>query len=285
MDDNAINQKVAARILIQIGYQPDLAENGLKALAALDVKVYDLVFMDLMMPEMDGLDATTAIRERQKNPAAHPNYRGRIVIVAMTAHAMQSDRDKCLAVGMDDYLAKPIRPGRPPQYHRKMGRAGESGGRKFRRRAGAKGETAVAEPPVEMDRLNDLTDGSADSLRELVEMYFNQTTKQFTQIQAAVAAGNGDQVRRVAHSCAGASATLGMMRMGQLMRTMEKEGATGTLTNVPKICEDALREYAAIKQFLATQPGLAATIAASFLNNEKNSYHRRRPDCGQCLSQ
>ena len=110
VDDNEINQKVAARILGQIGYKPDLAENGRKALDALDKKKYDLVFMDVMMPEMDGLEATRNIRERQKNPAGFPNYGERIIIVAMTAHAMQSDREKCLAAGMDDYLAKPIRP-------------------------------------------------------------------------------------------------------------------------------------------------------------------------------
>jgi len=85
---------------------------------------------------------------------------------------------------------------------------------------------------------------------------------QFAQIQKAIAAGKSDEVRRVAHSCAGASATLGMMRMGQLMRDLEKEGAAGALTNAPKTCEDAVREYAAIKRFLATQPGLEATIAA-----------------------
>ena len=110
MDDNAINQKVAARILQQIGYQPDLAGNGREALDALEQKPYDLVFMDVMMPEMDGLEATRAIRERQKNSAAHPNFSSRITVIAMTAHAMQGDRENCLAAGMDDYLAKPIRP-------------------------------------------------------------------------------------------------------------------------------------------------------------------------------
>jgi HPt (histidine-containing phosphotransfer) domain-containing protein len=113
-----------------------------------------------------------------------------------------------------------------------------------------------------MDRLNDLTDGNPASLRELAEMYFNQTTKQFAQIQAALAAGKSDEVRRVAHSCAGASATLGMMRLGQLMRDLEKEGAAGALTNAARICEDAAREYSAVKAFLATQPGLAETVAA-----------------------
>jgi len=261
VDDNAINQKVAARILAQIGYQPDLAENGIKALAALDAKVYDLVFMDLMMPDMGGLEAASAIRERQKNPDAHPHYRGRIVIVAMTAHAQQSDRDKCLTVGMDDYLAKPIRPADLRKIIEKWALPGKATG-EIATAPAANAEIAAAEPPVEMDRLLDLTDGNADSLRELVELYFKQTTGQFAQIQKAIAAGNSAEVRRVAHSCAGASATLGMMQMGRLMRTLEKEGAAGALTNAPKTCEDALREYAAIKQFLATQPGLEATIAA-----------------------
>ncbi len=109
-EDNVINQKVAARILTQIGYRCDVAANGREGLEALDRQHYDLVFMDMMMPEMDGLDATRAIRERQKDGAAHPTYQSPILIIAMTAHAQQSDREKCIAAGMDDYLAKPIRP-------------------------------------------------------------------------------------------------------------------------------------------------------------------------------
>ena len=261
VDDNEINQKVAARILGQIGYQPDLAENGRKALAALDGKNYDLVFMDLMMPEMDGIEATRAIRERQKNSAANPNYGGRIIIVAMTAHAMASDREKCLAAGMDDYLSKPIRPGDIRGMIEKWALPGNPPV-EIKAESAPKIEISAAEPPVEMDRLNDLTDNNVDGLRELVEMYFKQTTQQFDQIKAALHAGNADEVRRVAHSCAGASATLGMMRLGQLMRDLEKEGAAGALTNAAQICDNAAYEYLAVKKFLATQPGLAATVAA-----------------------
>jgi signal transduction histidine kinase/HPt (histidine-containing phosphotransfer) domain-containing protein len=261
VDDNEINQKVAARILHQIGYQPDLAENGRKALEALDGKIYDLVFMDLMMPEMDGLEATRNLRERQKNSAAHPNYAGRIIVIAMTAHAMQSDRDKCIAAGMDDYLSKPIRPGDIRGMIEKWALPGNSSA-EIKVAPATKVETPAAEPPVEMDRLNDLTDNNADSLRELVEMYFKQTNGQFEQIKTALATNKADEVRRVAHSCAGASATLGMMRLGRLMREMEKEALAGALTNATKICDDAVREYAAVKNFLATQLGLAGTMAA-----------------------
>jgi signal transduction histidine kinase/HPt (histidine-containing phosphotransfer) domain-containing protein len=260
VDDNAINQKVAARILHQIGYQTDMAGNGLEAIAALDRKIYDLVFMDLMMPEMGGLDATRAIRERQKNAAAHPNYASAITIVAMTAQAMQGDRENCLAAGMDDYLSKPIRPGDIRSIIEKWGSRNNP--------ASAPGETqstfapkietasAPSGPPVEMDRLNDLTDGSDDSLRELVEMYYKQTTAQLAQIEAAIRVLDAPEIRRVAHSCAGASATLGMMRLGTLLRTLEKQAASGTLTEAAQLCKDIADEYKAVQNFLAKNPAL-----------------------------
>jgi signal transduction histidine kinase/HPt (histidine-containing phosphotransfer) domain-containing protein/BarA-like signal transduction histidine kinase len=261
VDDNDINQKVAARILHQIGYQPDLAENGRKALEALDQKIYDLVFMDVMMPEMGGLEATRGIRARQKDSANHPNYGGRIIIAAMTAHAMQSDREKCLAAGMDDYLAKPIRPADLRSIIEKW--ATPSTMAETKPAPAPQIETAAAGPPVELDRLNSLTDNNQDSLRELVELYCRQTTRQLAQLEAAIAANQPAEVRRVAHSCAGSSATLGMMRLGQLMHRLEKEGTAGALTDAPTICQDAQREYQSVKQFLATLPGLAATMAAA----------------------
>ena len=109
VDDNAINQKVAVRILQQFGYQPEMAANGREALDKLDRQPFDFIFMDVMMPEMDGLEATRLLRKRQMI-GGYNHYQSRIIIVAMTAHAMQGDREKCLAAGMDDYLAKPVRP-------------------------------------------------------------------------------------------------------------------------------------------------------------------------------
>ncbi len=109
VDDNAINQKVAVRILQQMGYQPEVAGNGREALDQLDRQPFDFIFMDVMMPEMDGLEATRLLRKRQMI-GGYKNYQSRIIIVAMTAHAMQGDREKCIAAGMDDYLAKPVRP-------------------------------------------------------------------------------------------------------------------------------------------------------------------------------
>ena len=309
-DDNAINQKVAARILQSIGYEADLAGNGREALDAIDKKAYHLVFMDVMMPEMDGLEATRTIRDRQKDGVNHPNYQSRIVIIAMTAQAMQGDREKCLAAGMDDYLSKPIlpkdvramierwgaqalaaapQPVEVPEAAADSQTSPDAGtappepvvpkpttetpkpnvdmstptpntpepAPEPKANTPASIPTQSSEPPVEMDRLNDLTDSNVDSIRELVELFLKQTVQQLAQLDAAVRANKADDVRRVAHSCAGASATLGMTRFVPLLRELEKQGASGTLTNAAEVFENAAREFKNIQQFLAIQLNVA----------------------------
>jgi CheY-like chemotaxis protein len=102
-EDNVVNQKLALRLLQQMGYRADLASNGIEAVEAVARQAYDVVLMDVQMPEMDGLEASRQITARW--PAgARPR------IIAMTANAMQGDREMCLAAGMDDYVTKPIRP-------------------------------------------------------------------------------------------------------------------------------------------------------------------------------
>ncbi len=103
-EDNVINQKIAVRILENRGQTVTVAEDGEQVLAALDKEAFDLVLMDVQMPKMDGFQATTAIRDKEKQTGAH------IPIIAMTAHAMKGDRERCLEAGMDDYIAKPLKP-------------------------------------------------------------------------------------------------------------------------------------------------------------------------------
>ena len=101
-EDNVVNQKLALRILQQMGYRADLASNGIEAIESVERQPYDVVLMDVQMPEMDGLEASRRITAKWP-PTERPR------IVAMTANAMQGDREMCLAAGMDDYITKPIR--------------------------------------------------------------------------------------------------------------------------------------------------------------------------------
>ncbi|HEY3760769.1 MAG TPA: response regulator [Verrucomicrobiae bacterium] len=268
VDDNSINQKVAARIVQQLGYKPDLAVNGRVALEALDREHYDLVFMDVMMPEMDGLEATRNIRERQKNPSANPNYRARILIIAMTAHAMQTDKEKCLAAGMDDYLAKPIRPADvrgaiekwAPQVQPVQPASPDA--------APAPAATALAapttqaapaspeEPAVDLSRFNDMSGGDPAMAKELIEMFDKQTTQQLKQIEDAMRSKDASTIGHVAHSCKGASATLGMKRLAAVMLKLEKLGKSGAVDGADQFLTEAQREFKEVQNFLSANPTL-----------------------------
>ena len=264
-DDNTINQKVALRLLQQMGYRADLAANGLEALAALDRQPYDLIFMDVMMPEMGGLEATRLIRQRQKQASQFPNYQPSIIIIAMTASAMQGDREKCLAAGMDDYVAKPVRLEDVRTIVERW--AAVAGKAKPAETTATATQTSPAahtpahpppaaappeDAPVDMTRLLDFTDGDPENLRELVDLYLDQTGQQVEQLEAAVQANSAQEVRRLAHSCAGASATCGMRRLVPLLRELERQGFEGTLTDASRLSHQVSEEFERIRHFLKT---------------------------------
>jgi CheY-like chemotaxis protein len=271
-DDNAINQKVAARLIQQMGYKPDIAANGIEALAALDRQSYDLIFMDIQMPEMDGMEATRVIRERQRNREKHPTYKSSIVIVAMTANAMTGDREKCIAGGMDDYLSKPVRPedvrkvierwastATVPEPAEPTIAQTVTGTLSPEATAGTPDEPA----PVDMERLLDFTNGNADDLRELINLYVKQTGEQIEQLAAAVQAASAPEVRRLAHSCAGASATCGMSRIVPLLRELERQGNDGSLTDASDLADKVTNEFNRIRTFLEIYLQKHAAMAAN----------------------
>ena len=263
-DDNVVNQKVALRLFEQLGYRIDIAGDGLEALQSLERKHYDVVFMDVQMPEMNGLEATRRIREREKALSVNPGATARLIIIAMTANAMTGDREKCLAAGMDDYLSKPVRPEAVqaalerwgPLVDRSLSRSGTTG---LRRDAGGKpagsGSAAAApnrqvEPPVDVERLLEMAGGDEAGLRELTELYLAQMSEQLQTLKAAVDSGTVLEVERVAHKAAGASATCGMSAIVPSLRELERQGHEGILTNASEMVGQARKEFEQIRSFL-----------------------------------
>ena len=171
-EDNAVNRQLALALLRRLGYDADVVENGREVLDALERERYDVVLMDVQMPELDGLEATRQIRERRGSSDA-PR------IIAMTANAMEGDRDECLAAGMDDYLSKPIR---PEELSRALARC----------------RPARADDALDDAALGKLVsslgggDEGREAVRELVEMFLDDAAAQMATLHGAVEQGDAD---------------------------------------------------------------------------------------------
>ena len=263
-DDNVVNQKVALRLFDQMGYRIDIAGDGLEAIQALERKHYNIVFMDVQMPEMDGLEATRRIRELEKELAQGPNPKPPTIIIAMTANAMTGDREKCIKAGMDDYLAKPVRPEAVQAALQRWGPLAKSPSARPAPVI-AKPEAVIEpnvpaaapplpkekeEPPVDLERLVELAGGDEVGIAELTDLYLNQTTEQLQSLKTAVEAGVVQDVERIAHKSAGASATCGMNSIVPALRELERQGREGKLSNAPALVEQASKELERIRAFL-----------------------------------
>src|SRR5215510_6161812 len=225
-EDNAINQKVALRLLERLGYGADVVGDGRQALARLDHAVYDVILMDVQMPEMDGLEASRAICARW---AASERPR----IIAMTAEAMQGDRDKCLAAGMDDYIVKPVTLDRLAAALAKC-----------RPLAASTAPEAAAAPRVEKQRLaagsaldRDVLDqlredlGGTAALRELIRSFLDQTPSVLSALRDAAARADVPSIRRAAHMIKGTSSILGARELSEQCAEIERIGQTGCIAD------------------------------------------------------
>jgi PAS domain S-box-containing protein len=220
-EDNVVNQKVATRLLGQMGYRADIAANGLEAVAAVERQTYDVVLMDVQMPEMDGFEASREINRRW--PSKRPR------IVAMTANAMEGDRELCVAAGMDDYVAKPIR------IEELVGALG----RCQTREDAAPRPHAVAAPSAPaadvvdravIDRLGESM--GRDFAVELIDTFVADARDLLAAIQRALAASDRDGFRRAAHTLKSTGESLGAFALAALARELESIGQAGRLHEV-----------------------------------------------------
>ena len=225
-EDNAVNQKLALRLLEQMGYRADVAANGLEAVEAIERQPYDVVLMDVQMPEMDGLEASREITRRW--PVSE-----RPRIVAMTANALQGDRELCLAAGMDDYMSKPIRVDelvaaleRTPAGAAATGRAGTPAASVHPDRA-ADGASTPALDRAAIERLR--TSMGAGFLDELLSTFVEDSRELVETMRRALTHKDADALRRAAHSLKSNAASFGAMTLSGLARDLEAQAKAGRL--------------------------------------------------------
>jgi len=249
-DDNVINQKVASRLLQQMGYAADISSSGHEALTAIERGKYDVVFMDIQMPGMDGLETTRRIRAAEQQHGGRP-----VVVIAMTANAMVGDRERCLGAGMDEYVSKPVRPEALQSMIEKFGTARVQPVSPPMPAPQPKAATPAAlsnpdAPLVDLDRLTEFAGGSLASLIEITDLYLSQTHEQLEHLASALQRGDASSVVKFAHSSAGASGVCGIVGMEALFRQLEQIGRAGALQTASGVFDALCQNFTVVKDFL-----------------------------------
>ncbi len=228
-----MNQAVIMRVLQKMGHSAVLARNGKEALALATNEKFEVAFMDVQMPEMDGLAATAAIREAEKITMTH------LPIIAMTAHAMKGDRERCLQAGMDGYISKPLRFSdiedvlanldHPPVVVKQN----------------LPNPSAWSKANA-LDRLG----GDEELLQELCKIYLEESPKLLEKLRRAVADGDAETIRFVAHSIKGEVSYLGAEKASQAARDLEKMGNENDLSKAAAVFAILEREVFGLQSAL-----------------------------------
>jgi PAS domain S-box-containing protein len=236
-EDNAVNQKVALRLLERLGYRADVAANGLEALAALERQPYDVVLMDVQMPEMDGLEAS-----RRINQDWPPGTRPRII--AMTANAMQGDREKCLNAGMDDYIPKPI------HTEALIAALGKTRPQPLHPETPQKSPRAPIDL-IDRKKFEEFRQAmGADFIGEIIAIFNEDAPKLLQDLKQALISNDADLFRRSAHSLKSNSAQFGAMSLAEMAKELEVLGKEGRLTEVSEKVARLEAEYEIVREAL-----------------------------------
>ena len=242
-EDNAVNQKVAVRMLEKLGYAADVAGNGIDVINAVSLIPYDIVLMDCQMPEMDGFEATCLIR-KMEGSVRHT------AIVAMTANALQGDKEKCLAAGMDDYIAKPIR---------QTDLAGAIDRWSSQIQAMEKKSTQAAEPGelVNESALEELaglaSEDEPDIVEHLLRMFMLETPGRIAGIRRAAAMGDSRGAYETAHLLKGTCKQLGLIAMAGICQKLEDQGIADDLQGSEERIANLEHTFRETKELLQTR--------------------------------
>ncbi|MGH7521723.1 MAG: response regulator, partial [Gemmatimonadales bacterium] len=221
-EDNPVNQQVAVAMLVKRGHEVHVSSNGREAVAAVQERDYDVVLMDVQMPEMDGFEATQAIRALDKGK--------HLPIIGLTAHALSGERERCLARGMSEYLAKPFK------AHELF--ALVEGSAEGKAPPSAPSETAAA-PPVDLEgfRMTLREAGAEQALYSIVDAFVRQAPDRLAALAAAATQGDGGEMAKAAHVYRGAAATIGARELAELLERVETSARAGEIETAKEVFE------------------------------------------------
>jgi CheY-like chemotaxis protein len=256
VEDNAVNQQVAQAMLTQMGCRVDTAFHGKDALRVLRDKTFDVVLMDCQMPEMDGFQATQAIRQLELDGG-----RKHTPIIALTANAMTGDRERCLAAGMDDYLSKPFS---FTQLKDKLG-----GHQRLldppqpeHRPVAEQAPMAQADDPIEREALENIRSltqaGQSDVLQRVVALYLEHSRELKERLCAASTVADAETLRETAHALKSSSANVGATVLADLCMRLEAMGRHGDLSGVQSVTDQLVTEYQRVVEALEMTAGIMA---------------------------
>lgn len=265
-EDTAVNQKVALLMLQRMGYRADVAGNGLEALEALRRQPYDVVLMDVQMPNMDGLEATRQIRVTQEDKPLQPTP----WIIAMTANAMSGDREVCLRAGMNDYITKPIQIQELAQaLSRYQPQAANRHATQLSGSASAVNNDSGTPAPIEQTFDSALSPAIDETvlqsfknmlmvvdpaaIAQLLECYLTETPAIVTKVVNALANHDSEALRKAAHQLKSSSASVGAMTLAHLCRELEMLGKNKTIEIDPHLAVQFQGEFERVKQALQVE--------------------------------
>jgi len=252
-EDNPTNRILALRILEKRGHKVLVAENGKEAVDLLEQHEVDLVLMDVQMPVMGGFEATVAIRELERSTGRH------MPIIAMTAHAMKGDRERCLDAGMDDYISKPVDSAKLLALVDRVDSAATASGAPSMLEVAASARQAPAVPPqdaCDVDAFIERVGGDTDLARELAVLFIPDAIRLVGRIRDAVDAAEPERLRQEAHALKGAAGNFGAARVVAASLDLEMMGKAGDLSRSKAVLatleEDASQLVEALRLFAET---------------------------------
>ncbi len=237
-EDNIVNQKLAMAMISKLGYSADIVSNGSEAVKKLSQKFYKMVFMDIQMPVMDGIEATSIIRNKYSDVLDHD-----VPVVAMTAHAMSGDKEKCLFAGMNDYISKPIDIKALESILKKWHMERNMNEISSQFPAGKEEPPQVFDSKALEDRLLD----DKEIIVEVIGIFLEDSPSLISELKNAVASGSNENANATAHKLKGSAANLGAMKFSDTAKKAEMAAKNGKIAEVLALLPEIENEFRALE--------------------------------------